>query len=97
MKEAKNFAQLQKQLALYVESDSIIRCRGCIGKAALKFEIRFPAILTDHPLVLLVIEQAHERVLHNGLMSTLNEVHSGVWITRACQHVRKFINNCNMC
>ena len=38
----------------------IIRCRGRIGNAALKFETRFPAILTDHPLASLVIEQAHE-------------------------------------
>ena len=94
VKEAKNFAQLQKQLGLYVESDGIIRCRGHIGNAALKFEARFPAILTDHPLASLVIEQAHERVLHNGLKSTLNEGRSRVWITRARQHVRKFIHNC---
>ena len=97
VKEAKNFAQLQKQLGLYVESDGIIRCRGRIGNAALKFETRFPAILTDHPLASLVIEQAHERVLHNGLKSTLNEVCSRVWITRARQRVRKFIHNCTTC
>ena len=97
VKEAKNFAQLQKQLGLYVESDGIIRCRGHIGNAALKFETRFPAILTDHPLASLVIEQAHERVLHNGLKSTLNEVRSRVWITRARQRVRKFIHNCTTC
>ena len=97
VKDAKHFAQLQKQLGLYVESDGIIRCRGRIGNAALKFETRFPTILTDHPLASLVIEQAHERVLHNGLKSTLNEVCSGVWITRARQCVRKFIHNCNAC
>ena len=50
VKEAKNFAQLQKQLGLYVESDGIIRCRGRIGNTSLKLETRFPAILTDHPL-----------------------------------------------
>ena len=88
---------MQKQLGLYVESDSIIRCRGRIGNAALKFETRFPAILTDHPLASLVIEQAHERVLHNGLKSTLNEVRSRVWITRARQRIRKFIHNCTTC
>ena len=88
---------MQKQLGLYVESDGIIRCRGRIGNAALKFETRFPAILTDHPLASLVIEQAHESVLHNGLKSTLNEVRSRVCITRARQHVRKFIHNCTTC
>ena len=31
VKEAENFAQLQKQLELYVESDSIIRCRARIA------------------------------------------------------------------
>ena len=55
VKEAKNFAQLQKLLGLYVESDGIIRCRGRIGTAALKFETRFPAILTDHPLASLIV------------------------------------------
>ena len=97
VKEAENFAQLQKQLGLYVESDGIIRCHGHIGNAALKFESRFQAILTDHPLASLVIEQAHERVLHNGLKSTLNGVRSSVWITGAHQRVRKFIHNCTTC
>ena len=55
VKEAKNLAQLQKQLGLYVESDGIIRCCGRICNAALKFETRFSAIITDHPLASLVI------------------------------------------
>ena len=97
VKEAKNFTQLQKQLGLYVESDGLIRCRGRIGNAALKFETRFPAILTYHPLASLILEQAHERVLHNGLKSALNEVSSRVWITRDRQCVRKFIHNCTTC
>ena len=97
VKEAKNFVQLQKQLGLFVESDVIIRCRGRIGNAAVKFETGFPAILTDYPLASLVIEQAHERVLYNGLKSALNEVRSRVWITRARKHVRKFIHNCTTC
>ena len=97
VKEAKNFAQLQKQLGLYVESHGIIRSRGRIGNAAHKFQTRFPAVLTDHPLASLIIEQAHERVLHNGLKSTLNEVRSRVWTTRARQRVRKFIHTCNTC
>ena len=62
---------------------------------SLKFETRFPVILSDHPFASLVIEQAHETVLHNGLKSILNEVRSRVWITRARQRVRKFIHNCN--
>ena len=90
VKEAKNFAQLQKQLRLYVESDIIIRCRGRIGNATLEFETRFPALLTDHPLASLIIKQAHERVLHNGLKSTLNEFRSRVWITKPRQRVKKF-------
>ena len=35
----------------------IIRCCGRIGNAALRFETRFPAILTDHPLGSLVIDR----------------------------------------
>ena len=35
--------------------------------------------------------------MHNGLKSTLNEVRSRVWITRARQRVRKFIHNCTTC
>ena len=54
---------------------------------SLKFETRFPAILSDHPFASLVIEQAHEMVLHNGLKSILNEVRSRVWITRARKRV----------
>ena len=63
----------------------------------LSLKLGFQQYLTDHPLASLIIEQAHERVLHNGLRSTLNEVRSRVWITIARQRVRKSIHNCTTC
>ena len=86
LKEDKNFPQLKNQLGLFEDPQGIIRCRGSIGNSGLRFETKFPALLVGHhPLTMLIIKQAHDRVLHNGLKSTLNEFRAKFWLTRARQ------------
>ena len=98
LKEGKNFPQLKNQLGLFEDPQGIIRCRGCIGNSRLRFETKFPALLVGHhPLTVLIIKQAHDRVLHNGLRSTLNESRANFWLTRARQRIRNVIHKCKTC
>ena len=63
-------------------------------------EIRnmFPALLADHHhLTNLIIQEANEKALHNGLKSTLNEVRSSFWVTRGEQSVKKVIRGGTTC
>ena len=98
LKEDKKFPQLKNQLGLFEDPQGIIRCRGRIGNSGLRFETKFPALLVGHhPLTMLIIKQAHDRVLHNGLKSTLNEFRAKFWLTRARQRIRNVIHKCNTC
>ena len=45
----------------------------------------------------LIIKEAHEKVLHNGLKSTLHEVRSKLRVTRGRQKVKKVIKECSTC
>ena len=75
-----------------------MRCQGRIENSSLRYETKFPALLPgNHRLTSLMIKDAHERFLHNGLKSTLNEVPSKFWLTRGRQRVKKEIKRCNTC
>ena len=90
--------QLERELGLFKDEVGIIRCRGRIGNSNLKFETKFPALLsTNHYLTTLIILQAHEKVFHHGVKSTLNEVRAKFWVTRARQKIRKIVHQCRTC
>ena len=58
----------------------------------------FPALLVGrHPLTVIIIKEAHDRVLQNGLKSTLNEFLAKFWLTRAIQRIRNVNNRGNPC
>ena len=86
MQEEQNFKQLEHQLGLFKDSEEILRCQGRIEKSSLKYETKFSALLPgNHHLTSLIIKDAHEKALHNGLKSTLNKERS------------KEIKGCNTC
>ena len=46
---------------------------------------------------LLVIRRAHERVFHNGVKETLNEVRLRFWVLRGRATVQKLVHKCVLC
>ena len=95
LKEDENFPQLKNQLGLFEDPQGTIRC---MGNSVLRFETKFHALpVGHHPLTVLVIKQAHDRVLHNGLTSNLNEFRAKFLLTRTRQRIRNVINKCNTC
>ena len=77
VQEEQNFKQLEHQLGLFKDSEEILRCQGRIENSSLKYETKLPALLPgNHHFTSLIIKDAHEKALHNGLKSTLNEVRS---------------------
>ena len=64
----------------------------------MKYETKFPALLPgNHQLIDLIIKETHEKDLHNGRKSTLNEVRLKFLATRGRQKVKKVIKECNTC
>ncbi|XP_053391236.1 uncharacterized protein LOC128554048 [Mercenaria mercenaria] len=62
---------LSRQLKLFLNS-GIWKCRGCIHNAPLDEMTKYPYLLpAKHPFTNLVIKDAHSRLLHAGVSSTI--------------------------
>jgi len=53
--------------------------------------------MKSHHLSLLIVKDAHERVMHNGVRETLTQIRSNYWIIRGRQFVRQVIRKCVIC
>ena len=92
------FENLKQQLGLYSDDNGLLRCRGRLQNASIPFDAKHPILLpVDHHLTVLIIDDCHQRVLHNGVKETLTELRSRFWVTRGRQTVRKVISKCVNC
>ena len=97
VKEDRNFTSWQKQFGLFLD-EGVWRCKGRLGNAEIPYSARHPALLHKrHHITLLIIRDAHQRVLHNGVKETLTEIRSKFWIIRGRQLVRTVLNKCVTC
>ena len=53
-------------------------------------------ILLDYLTTLIVLD-AHQQVMHNGVKETLTELRSNYWVVRGRQFIRKLIHHCLVC
>ncbi|XP_076660035.1 uncharacterized protein LOC143363312 [Halictus rubicundus] len=81
----------------FLDSDGLLRVGGRLHRAPLPFNSKHPIILSSHPLVRLIIEQAHLRSLHGGLQLTLSTLRQTFWILRARSLVKAAIHSCVVC
>ena len=51
----------------------------------------------NHDLTKLLVLKCHEKVLHNGVKQTLNELRNEFWINRGRNYIRKLLNICFTC
>lgn len=94
----KAFSMWRKQFGLYLDERGLWRCRGRLENADLPIATRHPVLLPKHhPLTVLVIREAHERVMHNGIKETLAEVRARYWILQGRQVVRQVLSKCVIC
>ena len=94
----KNFKQLKVQLQLFLDDKGVWRCGGRLANADLPFETKHPILLPGREYFTeLIIRRAHEKMFHNGVKDTLNELRSRFWVLRGRAVVRKLIHNCVLC
>ena len=88
---------LVRQLRLFLIKD-VIRCGGRIHNAPIHESAKFPILLPqNHHLTQLIVQDAHERILHSGLNSTLTHLRQRYWIPTGRQYVKKIIRRCVTC
>jgi hypothetical protein len=81
----KSFDSLKSQLNLFSDKDGLWRCGGRLGNADVPYSTKYPLLLSrNHPVTPLVINDAHKRVLHNGVRETLTEIRRR-WIVKSEQ------------
>ena len=74
------------------------RCGGRLGNAETPYETKYLIILPkSHPITNLIVKQAHERVLHDGVRETLTEIRSKYWIPRERGVTQKIVHQCVTC
>jgi len=97
LKEDKSFNVWHKQLGLFL-AEGVWQCRGRIGNADLPCTTKYPILLSkEHYLATLIVLDAHNRVMHNGVKETLTEVRSKYYIIRGRQFVRRLLYKCVVC
>ena len=90
--EDERFGTWQQQLGLYSGNDGVWRCQGRLHHADLPQAGRHPIILDKrHHFTVLVVQDCHTKVMHNGVKETLTELRSRYWIVRGRQFVRKLL------
>ncbi|XP_076301464.1 uncharacterized protein LOC143219346 [Lasioglossum baleicum] len=81
----------------FLDEDGILRVGGRLRNASIPLNSKYPILLTTHPLVRLIIEQAHVRALHAGLQLTLHTLRQDYWLLRGRSQVKSVIHACVRC
>ncbi|XP_018392979.1 PREDICTED: uncharacterized protein LOC108772033 [Cyphomyrmex costatus] len=81
----------------YLDKEGLIRLRGRLRRANLPGATKNPLVLRSHPLVVLIIQHHHLRMLHSGVQLTLASLRSEFWILRARATVRGVLYKCIQC
>ena len=75
LSQDKNFDLWKRQFSPFLDEMGMWRCGGRLTNADLPYSTKHPVLLPrDHPLIALIVKDAHERVQHNGVKETLTEL-----------------------
>lgn len=86
------------QFDLYVDKSQLWRCGGRMANSDFPSSTKNPIPLDKgHPLIALIVMDAHRRVMNNGVKETLTEIRSAYWLIRGRQFVRKVIHSWLTC
>ena len=72
LKSDPKYSNLERQLSIYKDEEGILRSKGRLEKSQLIYNQKHPIVLPPrHPVVRLIIWDAHDRVLHSGVNDTM--------------------------
>lgn len=86
------------RLTPFLDQDGLLRVGGRLHNAQIDEETKHPFILPRRsPLSTLIIDDAHERMLHGGTQVTLSFIRRSFWIIGGRAPVRSHILKCGRC
>ena len=91
------FRLLKKSLNLFYDDDGILRLKGRLENASMRFEEKFPILLRDSHFLHLHIRKSHAEVWHDRVKATLTKLREKFWVVRGRQVVSRMITPCVTC
>lgn len=89
-------SQLRK-LTPFLDEKGTLRVGGRLEQAEVPFEEKHPAILPQHRVTQLIVEDAHVRCLHGGPQLMISIIRQKYWILEHRTFVRNLIQKCVPC
>ena len=83
----------------FEDSQNILQLKVRFGNSLLEFDQKYPVMLRGYESLFmkLLIVDAHQRSLHNGIEFTLHCAHSKVFICQERKTVKQVLRNCIIC
>ena len=98
MSQSSDFKTHRRQNNLFTDEKGIWRCGGRLSNAEVPYAVKNPILLPrGHPLTILVVREAHDRVFHDGIKETLIKIRQKFWIPRVASLTRQLIHQCVLC
>ena len=84
----KDFDSLKHQFGLFLEDRELWRCGGRLQHVDISFAAKYP---------ILIVQDAHQRVSHNGVKETLTEIRQRYLIVKGRSLIPAIIHRCIVC
>ena len=98
IKENPNYGNVRASLNLFDDKDGVLRLRGRFANSKLRYEQQYPVLQrSDSHLTKLIIWDAHEATMHNGVESTLAGIRRRYWIIKRRKTVKNVLQKCVVC
>ena len=93
------FKKLSASLKVFEDKDGRLRVQGRFGQnEKLTYDERYPLILpNDYHLTKLIVMDAHEKTLHQGIEATMNMMRQRFWIPKARRTIKSILRRCVIC
>ena len=93
--DEKRLLTLKSQYNCFTDPQGVIRCEGRLRHSDLPYNQKFPILIDgNHPLVELLVLEAHEQVKHEGTKSTLTQLRTQYWLPKGRGIVRQLLHKC---
>ena len=98
MQREKSMREFLTSVAPFIDQDGVLRMRGRAARSKhLPFDARFPIIVREHPIVVLLVEFYHRLNGHQNTTTVVNELRQKIVMPHLRAVVKRVISRCRMC
>ena len=99
LRERCDFNKIKMSLNLFDDAERLLRLKGRFGNSSLEYDVKYPILLRSGQsyFTKLIVQDAHDKVLHHGVESSLNFVRAKYWMIKGRKTVKDILLNCVIC